>query len=124
MIESGVKGVEFIVANTDLQVLNDSLAPIKLQLGSELTDGLGAGANPEIGREAALESKAEIEEALKGGVTLLQLREKEKSLVKSRLFRLFLFVFFCSFQCRNKYSFNFKAIIQQRIAFLIGYVFR
>ncbi len=66
MIDSGLKGVEFIVANTDLQVLNASLAPIKLQIGSELTDGLGAGANPEIGREAALESKAEIEEALKG----------------------------------------------------------
>ena len=66
MIESGLKGVEFIVANTDLQVLNNSLAPVKLQIGSELTDGLGAGANPEIGREAALESKAEIEEALKG----------------------------------------------------------
>ena len=66
MIDSGLKGVDFIVANTDLQVLNDSLAPIKLQLGSELTDGLGAGANPEIGREAALESKAEIEDALKG----------------------------------------------------------
>jgi cell division protein FtsZ len=66
MIDSGLKGVDFIVANTDLQVLNDSLAPIKLQLGSELTDGLGAGANPEIGREAALESKEEIEESLKG----------------------------------------------------------
>ena len=66
MIESGLKGVDFIVANTDLQILNTSLAPIKLQIGSELTDGLGAGANPEIGREAALESKAEIEEALKG----------------------------------------------------------
>ena len=66
MIDSGLKGVDFIVANTDLQVLNDSLAPIKLQLGSELTDGLGAGANPEIGREAALESKTEIEDALKG----------------------------------------------------------
>ena len=66
MIESGLKGVEFIVANTDLQVLNNSLAPIKLQIGRELTDGLGAGANPEIGREAALESKAEIEEAIKG----------------------------------------------------------
>ena len=65
-INSGLKGVDFIVANTDLQVLNDSLAPTKLQLGSELTDGLGAGANPEIGREAALESKSEIEEALKG----------------------------------------------------------
>ena len=66
MIESGLKGVEFIVANTDLQVLNNSLAPIKLQIGRELTDGLGAGANPKIGREAALESKAEIEEAIKG----------------------------------------------------------
>ena len=65
MIDSGLKGVEFIVANTDLQVLNNSLAPIKLQIGGELTDGLGAGANPEIGREAALESKAEIEEVLK-----------------------------------------------------------
>ena len=66
MIDSGLKGVDFIVANTDLQVLNDSLAPIKLQLGSDLTDGLGAGANPEIGREAALESREEIEESLKG----------------------------------------------------------
>ncbi len=66
MIESGLKGVEFIVANTDLQVLNNSLAPVKLQIGAELTDGLGAGANPEIGREAALESKKEIEESLKG----------------------------------------------------------
>lgn len=66
MIDSGLKGVDFIVANTDLQVLNDSLAPTKLQLGSDLTDGLGAGANPEIGREAALESRNEIEDALKG----------------------------------------------------------
>lgn len=66
MIDSGLKGVDFIVANTDLQVLNDSLAPTKIQLGSDLTDGLGAGANPEIGKEAALESKEEIEESLKG----------------------------------------------------------
>jgi cell division protein FtsZ len=66
MIESGVKGVEFIIANTDLQVLNASKAPTKIQLGKELTEGLGAGANPEIGREAALESKEEIEEVLKG----------------------------------------------------------
>ena len=66
MIESGLKGVDFIVANTDLQVLNNSLAPLKLQLGVELTDGLGAGANPEIGREAALENKKEIEDALEG----------------------------------------------------------
>ncbi len=66
MIESGVKGVEFIVANTDLQVLNNSKAEHKIQLGSKLTDGLGAGAKPEIGKEAALESKKDIEEALDG----------------------------------------------------------
>ena len=59
MIDSGLKGVDFIVANTDLQVLNDSLAPTKLQLGSDLTDGLGAGANPAIGKESAVESKEE-----------------------------------------------------------------
>ena len=66
MIESGVKGVEFIVANTDLQVLNSSKASNKLQIGENITNGLGAGANPEVGREAALESKEEIKEALKG----------------------------------------------------------
>ena len=66
MIESGVKGVEFIVANTDLQVLNCSKAPNKIQIGQSLTGGRGAGAKPEIGREAALESKKEIEEALRG----------------------------------------------------------
>ena len=66
MIETGVKGVEFIVANTDLQVLNNSQADVKIQIGANLTDGLGAGAKPEIGREAAVESKREIEEALAG----------------------------------------------------------
>ncbi|MEG0576492.1 MAG: cell division protein FtsZ, partial [Bacilli bacterium] len=66
MIESGVQGVEFIVANTDLQVLNNSKAAIKIQIGEKLTNGLGAGANPTIGKEAALESKAEIEKALEG----------------------------------------------------------
>ncbi len=66
MVESGVKGVEFIVANTDLQVLNNSKADIKIQIGSTLTDGLGAGAKPEIGKEAAVESKKEIEDALSG----------------------------------------------------------
>lgn len=66
MIDSGVKGVEFIVANTDLQVLNASKANNKLQIGEAITSGLGAGANPEIGREAAMESKEEIKEALKG----------------------------------------------------------
>ena len=66
MIDSGLQGVEFIVANTDLQVLNSSKAEKKLQIGQKITDGLGAGANPEVGREAALESKSEIEEAIKG----------------------------------------------------------
>ena len=66
MIESGVKGVEFIVANTDLQVLNASKAEIKLQIGASVTEGLGAGANPEVGREAAVESRPEIEAALSG----------------------------------------------------------
>lgn len=66
MIESGVKSVDFIVANTDLQVLKNSKAETKIQLGTELTNGLGAGANPQIGREAALESKAEIEAAIDG----------------------------------------------------------
>ena len=65
-IESGLKGVEFIVANTDLQVLNTSLAETKLQIGASITDGLGAGADPEVGREAALESRNEIEDALRG----------------------------------------------------------
>jgi cell division protein FtsZ len=62
----GLKGVEFIAANTDLQVLNNSKAPVKIQLGAQLTEGLGAGADPNIGREAALESREEIEDALRG----------------------------------------------------------
>ena len=66
MVESGVKGVEFIAANTDLQVLNSSKADVKIQIGASLTDGLGAGAKPEIGKEAAVESKKEIEDALAG----------------------------------------------------------
>ena len=66
MIESGVKGVEFIVANTDLQVLNNSKAPTKLQIGDKLTEGLGAGAKPDIGKDAALESKEQIKEQLDG----------------------------------------------------------
>ena len=66
MVESGVKGVEFIAANTDLQVLNTSKADVKIQIGKELTDGLGAGGRPEIGKESAVESKKEIEEALSG----------------------------------------------------------
>ena len=60
MIDSGLKGVEFIVANTDLQVINNSKAETKLQIGQTITDGLGAGADPEVGREAAMESRNEI----------------------------------------------------------------
>ncbi len=66
MIEEGVKGVEFIVVNTDLQVLNASRCENKIQIGSTITEGLGAGANPEIGRAAAIESKVDLEEAIKG----------------------------------------------------------
>ena len=66
MISSGITGVEFIAANTDLQTLQSNLAPIKIQLGRELTKGLGAGANPEVGRNAALEDKAILEEVLSG----------------------------------------------------------
>ena len=66
MIEAGIQGVDFIVVNTDLQVLNNSKADNRIQIGIELTNGLGAGANPEVGREAALENKAELVAALEG----------------------------------------------------------
>ena len=66
MIAAGVEGVEFISANTDVQALQLSNAPIKLQLGVKLTSGLGAGANPDIGRRAALEDSDKIIEALEG----------------------------------------------------------
>jgi cell division protein FtsZ len=64
MIDSGLRGVNFICANTDLQALHRATAPCKLQLGERLTKGLGAGANPSIGREAAVESVAAIKECL------------------------------------------------------------
>lgn len=66
MIEHGVQGVEFIAVNTDAQALNLSKAEVKMQIGSKLTRGLGAGANPEVGKKAAEESKEQIEEALRG----------------------------------------------------------
>jgi cell division protein FtsZ len=66
MIDAGVEGIEFVVANTDLQALRMSRAPVKLQLGVKLTNGLGAGANPEVGRKAALEDSDKIIEALEG----------------------------------------------------------
>jgi cell division protein FtsZ len=66
MIASGISGVDFIVANTDAQALRMSKSPIKIQLGTQLTKGLGAGANPNVGREAANEDKEKLSEALKG----------------------------------------------------------
>jgi cell division protein FtsZ len=66
MIEHGVQGVEFIAVNTDAQALNLSKAEVKMQIGGKLTRGLGAGANPEVGKKAAEESKEQIEEALSG----------------------------------------------------------
>lgn len=66
MINAKVEGVEFVVANTDLQALQMSQASVKIQLGVKLTSGLGAGANPEVGRKAALEDANQIMEALEG----------------------------------------------------------
>jgi cell division protein FtsZ len=66
MIAAKLEGVEFIVANTDVQALQNSQAPVKLQLGVKLTSGLGAGANPDVGRRAALEDSEKIIEALEG----------------------------------------------------------
>ena len=66
MIEAGIRNVEFIAVNTDRQTLNESKAGSKIQIGEKLTRGLGAGANPDIGSQAAEESKAEIAEVLKG----------------------------------------------------------
>src|SRR5579862_4743673 len=66
MIAANVEGVEFIAANTDVQALQVSNAPVKLQLGVKLTSGLGAGANPDVGRRAALEDSDKIIEALEG----------------------------------------------------------
>ena len=66
MVESGIKGVEFITVNTDRQALLLSKAPSKIQIGEKITRGLGAGANPDIGAQAAEESKSEIAEALRG----------------------------------------------------------
>ena len=66
MIEVGLRGVEFIAINTDAQALLMSDADVKLDVGRELTRGLGAGANPEVGRKAAEDHREEIEEVLKG----------------------------------------------------------
>jgi cell division protein FtsZ len=66
MIQGGLDGVEFIAANTDAQALDRSLAPVKIQLGPQLTRGLGAGGNPDVGRKAALEDVQRLSEALEG----------------------------------------------------------
>lgn len=66
MVEAGIEGVEFIIANTDAQALKNTSAPAVLQLGSSVTKGLGAGANPEVGRQAALEDIDRIREVLQG----------------------------------------------------------
>ncbi|MFH1414767.1 MAG: cell division protein FtsZ [Elusimicrobiota bacterium] len=66
MIEAGIKGVDFIAANTDAQALQDSLAGVRFQLGEHLTKGLGAGGNPSVGEQAAIEDSATIKESLSG----------------------------------------------------------
>jgi len=66
MVSSGFDGVEFIVANTDLQALQNNPAPVKIQIGSKLTKGLGAGADPDVGRQAALEDTDKLIQALDG----------------------------------------------------------
>src|SRR5262249_43463555 len=66
MIDAGVDGVGFLVAKTDMQALQLSKAPVKLQISAKLTKGTGAGANPDIGRQAALEDTEKVIEALEG----------------------------------------------------------
>src|ERR1700693_5815784 len=66
MIDAGLKGVEFVAVNTDAQALLMSDADVKLDIGRQLTRGLGAGSDPEVGRQAAEEHREELEEALKG----------------------------------------------------------
>src|SRR2546421_6084231 len=66
MIDAGIEGIEIVVANTDLQALKRSRASVKIQLGGRLTKGLGAGADPEVGRQAALEDTDKIIEVLEG----------------------------------------------------------
>ena len=66
MIDSGLQGVDFIAVNTDKQALSLSKAPTKVQIGDKLTKGLGAGANPEVGKHAAEESREEISNIVKG----------------------------------------------------------
>ncbi|MCE3007017.1 MAG: cell division protein FtsZ [Bacteroidetes bacterium] len=71
MYEKGIEGVDFYICNTDLQVLKGSPIPNKLQLGMELTNGLGCGAKPEVGREAALESREDVRHILQGNTRMV-----------------------------------------------------
>lgn len=73
MIDAQVKGVEFIAVNTETQVLNKSEADNKIQIGEKLTKGLGAGAKPEVGEQAAEESKEDLSKALAGADMVLSL---------------------------------------------------
>ena len=66
MVQAGLDGVEFVVANTDVQALHQSAAPVKIQIGAKLTKGLGAGADPNVGRQAALEDTDKLIETLDG----------------------------------------------------------
>ncbi len=66
MVEAGVQGVEFIAVNTDIKSLSTCKAPVKIQIGTKLTEGLGAGANPEVGKKAALEDVDKLKDHLKG----------------------------------------------------------
>src|ERR671927_1521955 len=66
MVDAGVKGVEFIAVNTDAQALAMCDADVKIHIGSSITKGLGAGANPKVGRDAAEESREELKEAVRG----------------------------------------------------------
>src|SRR5210317_578724 len=66
MLSSNINSIEFIVANTDRQALDGSTSPIKIQIGENITKGLGAGAKPEIGRDAATENREEIKRNLEG----------------------------------------------------------
>ena len=71
MFQQGIKGVDFVISNTDAQALNESPVPIKIQLGASLTEGLGAGSNPEVGRKAAEESADRITELLDANTKML-----------------------------------------------------
>src|SRR5215831_8930039 len=66
MIASGLQGIEFIAVNTDLQALKSNRAPVKIQIGGKLTKGLGAGANPDVGRQAAVDDTEKLADSLEG----------------------------------------------------------